>query len=78
MISRKKLVKTFGVTQGFVEGLERAGKIHPQATYIAGILYKVFSAKDIDTIRNEALSSSYESCRMRGETMNQILTNWGR
>ena len=67
----------FGVTQGFVDGLEKTGKIHPKDFTIGRQLYKVFSAKDVNTIRNEALSSAHKSCRLRGEKMSLHLASKG-
>jgi len=77
ILSRRKLTHIFGVTQGFVEGLERTGKIHPKDFYVGRQLWKAFTAKDINTIRDEALSSATKSCRKRGEKMNLHLASRG-
>jgi len=75
IMGRRKLVKMFSVTMGFVEYLERTGKIHPRDFYIGRQMYKAFSAKDVNTIRDKALSSGFKSCRERGKAMNLQLAS---
>ena len=77
ILGRRKLIRMFGVTQGFVDGLEKTGKIHPRDFYIGSQLYKAFSANDVNTIRDEALNSCTKSCRKRGEKMNLHLASRG-
>ena len=77
ILSRRKLARTFSVSRGFVEGLERTGKIHPKDFYVGRQLWKAFTAKDVNTIRNEALGSAHKSCRLRGEKMNLHLASKG-
>lgn len=73
IIGRMQLTRIFGVTQGFVEGLEREGVIHPKNVYVGKQLYKVFSARDVNMIRDCALDSATGSCRKRGMRLERLL-----
>jgi len=74
---RRQVVRIFGVTMGFVEGLERYKIIKPKNVWIGKQMWKVFSAKDVNKIKEEALGSFVGSCRERGKKMSLHLASKG-